>query len=252
MNAITNMTTPDRRWNVEQTSYWSGLSLSYDSFYTNRWSQLENEWVERRLRFLGELGEQPAILDLGCGTGLGASLASRWTSLARYIGVDIAPEMARLTQRTHAVETRVGAMDELDWVLDSSVDAAICLFSTASFVESPKRLFDEVSRVLRPGGKAYLSTLGRDLRPAPHEVRFRTRGHQSDMNVPARRFRPKHLRTLAQGAGLTVDAIEGMNSLSGIFDVPILWQVGRTMGRLAPITSHLLDIRCSKPEGTDR
>lgn len=252
MNAITNMTTPDRLWNHEQTSYWSGLSLNYDSFYTSRWSQLENEWVEARLRFLGDMGEQPAILDLGCGTGLGACLASRWTSLARYIGVDIAPEMAELTQRTHAVETRVGAMDQLEWVSESSVDAVICLFSAASFVDSPQKLFSEVSRVLKPGGKAYMSTLGRDLRQVPHEVRFRTRGHESDMTVPARRFRPKHLRTLAEDAGLVVDAIEGMNMLSGIFELPILWPLGRAVGRLAPITSHLLDVRCSKPEGNDR
>src|SRR3954452_8314608 len=127
MMAVTDVTTPDRFWNGEQTNYWSGLSLSYDSLYTSRWSQLENEWVAARLRFLGEMGAQPAILDLGCGTGFGASLASRWTSLSRYVGVDIVPEMARLTQTRYAVETRVGAMDELDWVPTSSIDAVLCL-----------------------------------------------------------------------------------------------------------------------------
>lgn len=248
MIAVTDMTTPDRFWNSEQTGYWSGLSLTYDNLYTSRWSQLENDWVAARLHFLGKMGAQPAILDLGCGTGLGASLASRWTSLTRYVGVDIVPEMARQAQRTYAVETRVGAMDELGWVPASSIDAVICLFSAASFAKDPQRLFDEVYRVLKPGGEAYLSTLGRDLRRAAREVRFRTRGHRSGTTVPARRFRPTHLRALAQGAGLTVDAIEGMNSLSGILEAPVLWQVGRTMGRLAPITSHLLDVRCSKPK----
>jgi ubiquinone/menaquinone biosynthesis C-methylase UbiE len=247
MSAATSMVASNPSWDVEQRSYWSELSGDYDGFYRSRWSQLENEWVAAKLCFLSELPSPPRILDLGCGTGLGAKLACQWTRLDRYVGVDIAPEMARITSARCGVETHVSAMDDLSWVEAESVDAVICLFSTASFAGSPDRLLGEVARVLKPGGRAHISALGRDLRRSPKRVRFRTRGHDSSASVPARRFRPEHLQRLAAEVGLRVQAIEGMNSLSGICETAPLWRAGRLIARAFPVTSHLLEMNCLKP-----
>jgi SAM-dependent methyltransferase len=234
-------------WDREQSSYWSELSGQYDGFYASHWSELENEWVAAKLSFLSEFPAPPSILDLGCGTGLGAKLARRWTELDGYIGVDIAPKMAELTAMAFGVKTRVSPMDDLSWVEDETVDAVICLFSAASFVSSPDRLFAELARVLKPGGRAYISTLGRDFGQSPKKVRFRTRGHCSSTSVPARRFRPEHLQQLAEEVGLHVGAIEGMNSLSGIWEAAPLWHAGGLVARAFPVTSHLLEMICLKP-----
>lgn len=242
----TSMETADSAWNAEQRAYWSSLTRQYDGFYKSRWSALENSWVEERLRFLCAI-DAPKILDLGCGTGLGARLASTWAPLTAYVGVDISPQMAEHTARGFGVRTRVGAMDELGWVSDNSVDAVICLFSSASFVKSPERLFREVCRVLNPGGRAYISALGRAWGGSPKQVRFGTRGNRAAITVPAWRFDPANLHALIESSGLRVNALEKMNALSGICELPILWKIGTSLARALPRTAHLLEASCSKP-----
>lgn len=248
MNTLPERVLPGEEvWNRDQVDYWSNLAGDYDSYYTSGWSQLENEWVAARLRFL-EDHEAPVILDLGCGTGLGAKLASRWTSLDGYLGVDISAEMVGLTRVLSGVEAQVSAMDELHWIANGSVDVVLCLFSAASFVHDPQKFFLEISRVLKPGGVGYVSTLGRAIGRHPQKVSFKTRGDHSQRSVPAWRFRPKNLHDLVTAAGLTVNAIEGMNSLSALVEFPPLWRLGAALGVHIPATSHLLDVICSKEE----
>lgn len=241
----TNHGAPHREWDSQQLSYWSDVTHEYDTYYSNRWSELENEWVAARLGFLGQM-HAPHILDLGCGTGLGASLASRWTSLNNYVGVDISPAMTTYTAEKYGVQTRIAAMDELSWAPAESYDAVLCLFSAASLAKSPSQFFGEVSRVLRPGGRAYISTLGRGYGRDPQEVRFRTRGASSRASVPAWRFRSGQLVGLASTHGLRVDSIEGMNALSGVCEIPALWEVGAALARALPSASHLIEMTCSR------
>jgi SAM-dependent methyltransferase len=246
MSECAKNVTSDGWWNSEQCDYWSTLTSLYDGLYQSRWSELENDWVSQKLRFLKTFSS-PRILDLGCGTGLGAVLSSRWAPLTNYVGVDISPTMAQRTAANFGVETHTGAMDNLAWASDESFDAVICLFSAASFVHDPLRLFEEISRVLRPGGMAYVSTLGRAWGNSPREVRFRTRGHSDSTSVPAWRFRAADLREIANRHGLRPVSIEHMNSLSGICESPRLWQLGRLLARTMPASSHLIEITCTKP-----
>lgn len=234
------------KWDREQRDYWSALAPEYDSFYRSRWSRLENEWTELQLASL-VTSEAPVVVDLGCGTGLGAELLSRRISLVNYLGVEISPEMTARTAGL-GVATHVGDMDDLTIVQSGSTDMVISIFSAVSFSQDPSALFAEVHRVLKPGGVAYLSVLGRTTSKTPQPIRFRTRGAEGDRSsTPAFRFSPHTLRRLAVEAGLRVQRIEGMNSLSGVLEHPILWGFGRIIARLLPSTSHLLELVCIQP-----
>jgi hypothetical protein len=124
----------------------------------------------------------------------------------------------------------------------------MALFSSASFAASFSELLHQVARVLRPGGHAYLSALGRASKSVPQETTFRTRGQRTAHNsVPAHRFRTSHLLEAAHRAGMTNAAVSGMNSLAGLIEVPRFWGVGAAMAKKWPNTSHLLELTCTSP-----
>jgi ubiquinone/menaquinone biosynthesis C-methylase UbiE len=234
-------------WNEQQREYWSSLATRYDSFYRSRWSQLENDWVRRRLQHYAS-SQPTSVLDLGCGTGLGAELLSDYLRLDGYVGVDISPSMANLTATRFGVATHVGPMEDLRWVVSDTIDLVICLFSAASFCPDPKLLLTEIHRVLRPGGRAYISVLGRSWTRRERVFRFQTRGSsRSEPTTYAYRYSPSHVRSIVEGSSLVVSSVSGMNTFSGVLEFPVLWRTGAVIARMVPNSSHLIEIECTKP-----
>ncbi len=109
-----------------------------------------------------ELGE--VVLDLGSGGGFDALLAARGVGPhGRVIGVDMTPEMIHVANRNversgfSHVEFRQGRLEELP-VEDASVDA-VTSNCVINLVPDKTRVFQEIARVLRPGGRAVIADI---------------------------------------------------------------------------------------------
>ena len=105
------------------------------------------------------------VVDLGCGTGRDAFLASRLVGPAgRVIGIDMTPEMIGLARKNAKeggianVEFHQSTIDRLP-LPDASVD---CVISNCVINLAPDKpaVFREIARVAGGGGGACLSCLG--------------------------------------------------------------------------------------------
>ncbi len=96
----------------------------------------------------------PRVLEVGVGTGL--ALPSYRRDL-QVVGIDLSREMLEKAKERVEAErlTNVRGLLEMDAehmaFADSSFDIAVAMF-TASVVPDARRLFAEMSRVVRPGG----------------------------------------------------------------------------------------------------
>jgi SAM-dependent methyltransferase len=107
---------------------------------------------------LGMIKEGETVVDLGSGGGIDVFLASRKVGpTGRVIGLDMTPEMIERAQASaqkanlENVEFRLGEIENLP-LDDGSVDVMI---SNCVICLSPdkRRVFGEMYRVLRPGGR---------------------------------------------------------------------------------------------------
>ena len=127
---------------------------------------------------LAELKAGQVVLDLGSGGGFDVFIAAQKVGpRGKVIGVDMTPEMlskaragiSKFTEKTGLsnVEFRLGEIEHLP-VADSSIDVVIsnCVINLSP---DKQQVWNEIARVLKPGGKACISDLALK-KPLPKEV----------------------------------------------------------------------------------
>ncbi|HEX6025519.1 MAG TPA: methyltransferase domain-containing protein [Solirubrobacter sp.] len=115
-----------------------------------------NHWA------LGRVEPGEVVLDLGCGAGSDLLIAAQMTGPnGRAIGIDMTPAMLeRATNSARAmnlanVELHESLIEHLP-VEDASVDVVISN-GVIDLVPDKDAVFDEIDRVLRPGGRLQLA-----------------------------------------------------------------------------------------------
>ncbi len=112
------------------------------------------------------------IVDLGCGTGAGATALRRRYPRARVIGVDISYAMARAARRAQRFWQRYECLCADASALPLAAESVDLVFSSLMLQHcgDPAFPFAEVQRVLRPGGLLLFATLGPGSLPELREA----------------------------------------------------------------------------------
>jgi ubiquinone/menaquinone biosynthesis C-methylase UbiE len=113
--------------------------------------------LERALTEIRSGASPHRALDLGCGTG---NITRHLVELgARVLAADVSPEFLNLIDRRYAATGRVETFQlngrDLSGIADASVDL-VCAYSVLHHIPDYLGALDEISRVLAPGGVAYL------------------------------------------------------------------------------------------------
>jgi malonyl-CoA O-methyltransferase len=112
---------------------------------------------------LSRCDDEPAgcALDLGCGTGAALEFLRERYPTATLLSADIAEGMLQFAQAHHDGVTFITADAEQLPLADASIDRVVSSLAL-QWCESPAIWFAEIWRVLKPGGRAYIATLGTD------------------------------------------------------------------------------------------
>lgn len=105
-----------------------------------------------------DIGSDTRLLDVACGAGLFAQMASQRG--ASVSGVDAAPALVSIAERrVPAGDFHVGEMEALPF--DDGVFDVVTGFNAFQYAERPVRALAEAARVLRRGGSVFIATWGR-------------------------------------------------------------------------------------------
>jgi SAM-dependent methyltransferase len=141
--------------------------MTTEARHAHLWGQRARDWAEVQeamvrpvyLAVLEALEPAPGqrLLDMGCGSGMFASLASE--AGLTVAGIDAAaPLLAIAAERVPAGDFRKGDLETLPHA-DASFDL-VTGFNAFQFAASPARALVEAARVVRPGGAVVVVTWG--------------------------------------------------------------------------------------------
>ncbi|RMH92977.1 bifunctional 2-polyprenyl-6-hydroxyphenol methylase/3-demethylubiquinol 3-O-methyltransferase UbiG [Lysobacter pythonis] len=170
-----------------------------------------------RLGYVAERAEltDATWLDVGCGAGLlSEALAAAG---ARVTAIDLAPELievAKLHQLEagHRIDYRLQSVESLAAEMPGAFDAITCM-EMLEHVPDPGSVIGACARLLKPGGRLFLSTLNRTpaafalaIVGAEYVARLLPKGTHQYRDF----IKPSELATWLRGAGLRLEDVSGL------------------------------------------
>ncbi|MBB3062626.1 malonyl-ACP O-methyltransferase BioC [Microbulbifer rhizosphaerae] len=123
-------------------------------------AHLQRAVCRQLLREVGDHATPRRILDLGSGTGYGSGLLRRRFPGAEIIALDLAGEMLQFARRERpAADHYIAADAEQLPLADGSIDLVFSSMALQWCYRLPQ-LFAELRRILAPGGRCLVATLG--------------------------------------------------------------------------------------------
>ena len=227
------------------------LSLDRQNHYRDLYRNSHPGWQPAtevyQAAIKARLKPQMHVLDLGCGRG--GVLEQLRTVISFPFGID--PDGQSLVQhRIPGMPRAVALADQLP-LTGAIFDGVVCSW-VLEHVANPSHVFDEVSRVLRPGGffifltpnaRALVTLINRALRPMQHTLVRRLYGRAESDTFPVlyRANGHKRLNALAAKARLTVEQFYEIPDPTYLAFNPILYGLSRAISRVTPPV-HLVGV----------
>ncbi len=227
------------RWNDKQRKYWDSVSEKYDRLYEDPWAKKENGHVTNKLKWLSN-ESVTSVLDLGCGTGLGAGICKEIAPHIEYVGIDISENMFQVARKAHPeFKFFAGDMADLSQFDDNSFDAVISLFSSFSHCMKPAAVLSEIQRVAKPGARVLIAAYnGRSL---DRIVARDTSDYDSirmdvedELSAPTRLYTRKNYHRLFVDAGFRDVEVTGLAVFANLLEFAPLWPIDRMLSVIFP------------------
>ena len=156
-----------------------------------------------------------AMLDVGCGAGLlSESLAQ---SGAKVTAIDLAPNLLKVA-RLHGIESgikvdyREASVEKLAEEMPAAFDAITCM-EMLEHVPEPASVIEACAKLLKPGGRLFLSTLNRTpaafavaIVGAEYVARLLPKGTHQYRDF----IKPSELAAWLREAGLELEDVSGL------------------------------------------
>lgn len=117
------------------------------------------------------------VLELGCGAGLGLGLIAREARLA--VGGDYSEALLRSGQRHYGTRIPFVRLSAEALPFPAASVDVVCFFEATYYIPDMEKAFDEIARVLSPGGEALFVNANPerpDFVRSPFSVRYHTAG----------------------------------------------------------------------------
>jgi ArsR family transcriptional regulator len=137
-------------------------SQTFFSAAAGQWDKLRNELYGEASSVAALLALLPSdwiVADLGCGTGWATEALA--PSVKQVIGIDSSAAMLKAAKKRtagmHNIDLRRGELESLP-IEDGSCEAALLLL-VLTYSQDPQKVVSEMSRILKPGGRAVVMDL---------------------------------------------------------------------------------------------
>jgi len=150
------------RWRIGRREVSTGRSQKRDE-QAHRWTAARR--LERLLRYARPPGR---LLEIGCGGGW--FLAAAREAGFEVEGVELSPDLAEWAERATGARVTRRSAEEMEFE-PGSFDV-VCHFNVLSHLRRPKKAFENIGRILKPGGLVFFLTGNRGELAHLDEGRF--------------------------------------------------------------------------------